>query len=187
MQRIKDWNLRQVGDIFLYAGMAELSRLIIDAEKIINPPTGSHSWVPSHAGIVGPRGEQVTEAWLDFEESSAAAVHLAAKYLGEMELGRLQLWRPKAGNGGAVQRIVQKLGPKPYGVGAIIGFEWVVGEELLFGHATDNPIKHATVCSMTVLTYLRDPTVLEPWAIPINEPDCSPDVLLRNIEANAAS
>jgi len=83
-----------------------------------------------------------------------------------------------------VERIVQSLGPQPYGVLAIAGFEWQVIEEIVFGKHVDNPVKTATVCSMTALLYLRDPTIQEPWAASVVEADCSPDVLLRNIEGN---
>ncbi|MGB6678523.1 MAG: hypothetical protein WBE44_17640 [Terriglobales bacterium] len=183
------WNDRQIGDVFLYAGTVELSRMIIDAEKVINPPNPPHIWVPSHAGIFGPKVGQVTEAWLDFEESSAAAVHPDAKYTGEYDLGRMQIWRPSTASDfvkqATIQSLVSNLGPKPYGVLAILGFEYEVAEELLFGHARENPVKHATVCSMTALIYLR--WISEAWARTVDLQNCSPDVLLRNIEANATA
>jgi hypothetical protein len=183
MQRIYAWEERRVGDVFLYAGTAELSKLIIEAEKILNPPTASHPWVPSHAGVIGPVQGEVTEAWLDDRESSAAAVHFASKYNGEFIAGRMQLWRPRAIDPDAIGLVVSILGPKPYGVGSILGFEWIVAEQLIFGHAGEQPVKHATVCSMTALVYLRY-TRGERWSDLVDERSCSPDVLLRNIEAN---
>lgn len=186
MKRVYSWVGRQVGDVFFYAGTCELSRLIIDVEKELNPVSKDHYWVPSHAGIIGIGADAVTEAWLDFEESSAAAVHRAGKYDGEFDKGRMQLWRP----GGlasyeliALDQVIKLLGPQPYGVLAIVGFEIELLEKFLFGVARDNPIKHARVCSMTALTYIRW-TKAEPWADTIAIEDCSPDILLRAIEAS---
>lgn len=187
MQRINQWTDRRTGDVFLFAGREEISRLIIDAETIMNRPVPPHIWIPSHAGIFGPVPGEVIEAWLDFEESSAAAVHSDAKYTGEFDRGALQIWRPSAGDfvkQVTARAVVSELGPKPYGVLAIAGFEVEVAEELLFGHSTENPVKHATVCSMTALIYLR--WIGQAWAQKVDLQNCSPDVLLRNIEANAS-
>ena len=192
MQRINSWGVRAPGDIFFFAGAATLSRLIIKAETLLNPVTPAHLWVPSHAGMVGPGTDQVTEAWINLAppESSAAMVNPAVKYQGAMEAGLLQVWRPI---GGATQkyqpvmRIVARLGPHPYGILALGGFEIELIEELVLEHAADNPVKHAMVCSMTVLEYLVW-LGTEPWATALAPKiqDYSPDLLLRAVEANAA-
>jgi hypothetical protein len=182
MRRINSWGERAVGDVFFFAG----TQLIIDAEKEMNPPTLAHPWVPSHAGIFGPKPGQVTEAWLDLRESSAAAIHDESKYYGTFDAGQMQIWRPNGSDqdkASALALVEAVLGPKPYGVLAILGFEYVTVEELLFHRAAENPIKDATVCSMTALVYLRW-TRGEPWSDAVIEQDCSPDVLLRNVEAH---
>ncbi len=187
MERINSWGARAVGDLFFFAGDEKVSQLIIDAEMIINPPAGAHSWVPSHVGIIGPTLNDVVEAWLDLHESSSAAIHPAAKYDGALDAGALQLYRPRRPGGIstiqalALNKVLQELGAKPYGVLALAGFEYEVIEKLLFGHATDQPIKHATVCSMTGLIYLRYEKG-EPWSEAVDERTCSPDVLLRKVE-----
>jgi hypothetical protein len=182
MQRIDSWSERAVGDIFFFAG----TQLIIEAEKEINPPNPPYRWVPSHAGILGPEPGQVVEAWLDLEESSAAAIHDENKYDGQFDAGAMQVWRPSASEAlkqAALAQVIAELGPKRYGVLAIVGFEWVVIEEILFDRRVEQPVKDATVCSMTALLYLRW-TKGEPWSDAVDEADCSPDVLLRNVEAN---
>ena len=192
MLRINSWGVRALGDIFFFAGDATLSRLIIKAETLLNPVTPAHLWVPSHAGIVGPETELVTEAWINLAppESSAAMVNPAAKYRGAMEAGLLQLWRPagsEARKSVKLDRVIVRLGRQPYGILALGGFEIELIEELVLEHAADNPVKHAMVCSMTVLEYLIW-LGTEAWATALAPKiqDYSPDLLLRAVEANAA-
>jgi hypothetical protein len=187
VRQIDSWLDRAVGDLGFYAGASPLSRMIIDAEKVLNPPTPTHQWVPSHVFVFGPQMGQVTEAWLDLHESSVAAVHPESKYSGAFQAGKLQIWRP---NGGpelgqkAVLRCVQKYKSMHYGVLDLVGFEIETAAEFFFGDKIENPVRWSYVCSQLGLLTLRErneimsPAPPEPWAGVIDLASCSPDSLL---------
>lgn len=165
MWRINNWDDRQTGDIYVTAQDEALSRAIRAAELVINPqPSGR--WLASHAGVVKDKNT-VVEAWITLPyKSSAAMVNDSAKYDGEMESGRLRLYRPAGtpeAKAATLDKIIATLGPQPYGVLAIAGFVVELDEELFLHRAMDNPVKHAMVCSKTALTDLVW-LGTEPWS-----------------------
>lgn len=193
MIQLLHWSDRRPGDCFLVNNPSNaFSNAIVDCEKLINPLSPTHIWIPSHAGIVAEPG-WVCEAWLDLHTDSAVAMNPDSKYDGYLEKGQMQLWRCEASAAvcqDALNSLRDALKGTRYSVTNLLGFAFEALDKFVFDKTIDNPVDVRFVCSqfafgipLTVNVY----SGAEVWVKGVKIADCTPDVLGMAFAANASA
>ena len=152
MIKITDWSARLMGDVILHSSIG-LEGDLIRAAELRLLPRAPRDFIPSHVATVGA-GAVVIEAWDSDGVDSAAALNPISKYDGEMEAGRLELWRVEGATldqiGFAIGAFVHDYSDVPYAWPNLLGF---LVEAIRRG--SENPVDMGAVCSQADAVFLR--------------------------------